>query len=506
MKKYSEALLSWCKKTCEIFEWDFEAEEKAFKETGSRGVYANEKIKKAVHKAIAEAYLNPGRNITALYNLIEKTNGNYYGWLNYEFVNSTDSLSRNNILQYSDYLFHLLSLKEMYNNWCSTDLNDALNNLYEKIEINDDFIFEPEMLVDINNLITKKHFNVYKYVDGGDEIFENDKFYLSNNIGISSDLTSYLEWVRKNETIPETIKNGNIFVTLFGCLDQIHPLYSNWIFTLHKGNTIWLVTDQMDFDNPYQKEMRLGRRSVWDQRDKTYDLCDLPYHIFNEIEEEQKNNKSISTNITKVFPLSVKTEAFVKLKEESVKDKIAEVLKNNDIEYTAIKSMYSGYSYNEKLEEIQIRNNGILIGYWKRKEAKIVIFSAPEIFIKKFDDLGTGNKVFSLLLIDEVLEWLKTNGVNIPNVILAKDFIEQKLLEGEKIHPTIGNTTMQYWDEGHEKIFNEIRETIEDVTEQHTQALTEQSYSQVNYTSAYNANTLLTPKKAGKPVRMVDSK
>lgn len=493
MKYFTERLTEWCNKTCQLFNWDFEAEQKEYDEKGSRAIHADETLKRAVQKAIAEANLYAGRNITALYNLIK--NNNRIGWLDLTIVKSTGTLTEVNIKKYTDYLYHLLELKNLYNDWCNLDLNDALNNLYERITPNEDFKFDPTILVDINKLITDKHFNIYKYFDGGDIIYEDDKFYLSNTIGFSSDLSSYLHWVKNNNIIPEKIKDGNIFVSLFGCLDSIHPLYSNWIFTLHKGNTIWLVTDQMNFDNPYQKEVRLLRKSVWSNRQNTYDKCDMPYHVFHEIDEEQKNTKTLTTNISKTFPLPISQTERENNLEEQIKEKITNILNENDVQYTSLKALYSGYSYEEKLEEIKIKNKGEVIGYWKRTEEMIIIFSRPEMFFKYFNDLETPYKIFSLLLIDEIIEWLKTNNNNLNQIIFSKDFINQKLLENAQLSPNNGKTTMKYWGEQQEKIFNEIRETIEDITEQPTSALAPKSYVQVYNAEDYNANTLLTPTK-----------
>lgn len=489
---YSEWLIQWCEKTCQFFGWNFEAEDKAYKETGSRKVYADEQLKIAVKKAILEAEINPGRNIIALYELM---NHKYMGWLDYEGPKNVTELTIENIDFYKDYLLHIVSLKETYEKWKHSDLKIALNNFFGNIEIKNDFKFDPSILVAIDKLISSNKFRIYKYVDGEDEIFETDKFYLSNTIGLSSDLSSYLNWVKTNAVIPEKIKDGNVFATLFGCIDPIHPIYSNWILTLHKGQTIWIATDQLKFDNPYQKEARLSRRSVWDERDAVYQSCDLPYEIFHNIEEERKNNKNLSTRIANVFPLpfDLKDEWSMKKNPDfiTVKNEIETILHQNNIEHSAMKPLYSGYFNHDVLEEVQIRNEGSLIGYWKKEEERVVIFSGPEIFFKKFDELETGRKVFCLLLIDELLERLKNKGFQPQNITLAKEYIEKKLLKNETFNPVAKETKMGYWDKYNEEIFKEIAETVEDITTP-TKALTSQSYALVNNSPEYNANILLT--------------
>ena len=497
MKKYSELLSAWCDTTCKMFGWDFEAEEQAYRETGSRRAFADEQIKTAVQKAMGEAYLNPGRGIVALYEFF--TNKKNNGWLKFKHIASEEQLTKENIAYFTGYLEHLLVLKEMYESWCNSDLKEALNNFYGKIEPDGAFKFDPAILVSINELVAKKHFKVYKYLDGGDEIYEGDKFNLNNTIPLSTDLASYLALAKGSQEIMEKTKGGNIFVTLFGCIDSIDPLYSNWVFTLHKGKTIWVVTDQLNFDNPYQKKARLSRRSIWDSREQVYEKCDLPYDIFHDLAEERNNTKSLSAYASKVFPLqsdAVYKSSFKDGPDEiNLMGDIADILELNGIKFTAMAPIFAGYSYNESLEEIQIRDNGVLIGYWKRPEQRVVIFSAPEIFFRKFDELQYGHKIFCLLLIDEVIEWIKTSGFDIPQAILAKDFIEQKMIEGGSFNPVGNKTKMQYWGEDQKAIFSEILETLEDITGEPQRALAQQSYGMVINAEQYDANALLLVEK-----------
>ena len=82
-----------------------------------------------------------------------------------------------------------------------------------------------------------------------------------------------MEEIRQNLLKQEQNK---VYVTLFGKLDVVSPLYSNFIFTIHKGKSIWIVSDNIEFDNPYQKKVRLERKGTYRERQDIYDTNSFP--------------------------------------------------------------------------------------------------------------------------------------------------------------------------------------------------------------------------------------
>jgi hypothetical protein len=499
---YSEKLLQITSALIDWMTWDFEKEQADWKKNGRRTVGADEWLKKETAKIQSEALSDYGLGITSLYGLIRDSKGASHSLIDYLGFGSIENFNTEYIQRQNRLTAIVQDIISLYNTWVENEFNHAVKNLLQNdLFQQKDFKLKPQILKAINTLVLKEKFKISLYQGGEDKILDYDKYRISPIIGFSSDLTLWLNHLQQQTEYVKSKCDNEIYVTLFGKLDEVHPLYSSWLITLHKGSSIWVVTDQVNFDNPYQKIARLGRKSVWEERYDMYDDCDLPYELFNNLEDITPDGTSVAKNS---HFKRIATDIKSKLKElwrtnenhkqkDIVKQEIARILDSEKITYSVIYAERE--KYNGDYEIGYAKKDGRVVAYWNGDAEEIIIYNKPNFFFKDLTTLTDGQKSFFVLLVSEIINYMSLANFEPQQVMLAENFVHQKMLEGATIN-TQEETLMTYWTDEHKIRFNELLETLEDTDDEpKTTALALLDYSLVLQTKEFESSWLATPHK-----------
>lgn len=500
---YAEKLLQITSALIEWMDWDFEKEQADWEKNGRRTIHADQWLKNETAKIQSEALSDYGLGITSLYGLIRDSKGAAHNLMNYLGFGSIKNFNAEYIQRQNRLIAIIQDIISLYNTWVENEFNHAVKNLLQNdLFQQKDFKIKPEILKAINSLVIKEKFKISLYQGGEDKIFDYDKYRVSPIIGFSSDLTLWLNHLQQQTEYVKTKGNNEIYVTLFGKLDEVHPLYSSWLITLHKGNSIWVVTDQMNFDNPYQKSAILNRESVWEERYEMYDDCDLPYELFHNLEDiapegtsvaKNSHFKRIQTDIKSKISNLWRSNEMHKQK-DVVKEEMGKILDSEKISYSVIYAEQK--NYNGSYEIGYAKKDGRVVAYWNGQNEEMIIYNKPNFFFKDLTTLTEGQKSFFILLVSEIINYMSLSNFEPQQVMLAQNFVHQKMLEGATIN-TQEETLMSYWTDEHKIRFKELLETLEDTDddEPKTTALALLDYSLVLQTKEFESSWLATPKK-----------
>jgi hypothetical protein len=500
-KTYAERLVDWCDKTMQFLGWDLDAEMAEYEKTKSRRIYMDENLKKTVLKAKTESEVSWGLGITSLYNLIANPGTYGVGFVSYFGYEKPEDFTRENLEGQQKFAEHVMSLTELYHEWKNDEfafvINAMSNNdMFDGSELD----IDPEMLQMVNKLVLDRKFDSSIYRDGGDRISQDDRYYISRKIGFSTDITLWLEHVKNQQEFLRSKDNDEVFITLFGHLDQVSPIYSNWLFTIHKGDTIWIMSDQLNFDNPYQKKARLGRAAVHRDREELLEACSLPYHLFLDLELLRSETNSLMTSDAfDVHEVDIIDQAqnagrfdyskMHKRADELFRAKLGEL----GVQYDVISLENSGSYTFPKIEHGYAKLGGNTVAYLEYN--KLTVYKRPEFLFKNAKELPNQQKSFLVMLCAEFLKYLSSDNVKPKTVVTAREFMDLKLLESAEIDPT-SESKMKFWKDSHKEIFDELNETLGGFTEDgKTSALALKSYDMVKKSKHFDNSWLSTPEK-----------
>lgn len=494
---YQNRLTELCDKLIAWFGWDIEAETKKVKETGIRQLKADWKVKETVHKAKAAALDKYSLGITEIYNTIDID----YGLREFAAITSAEDMKPENMKRKMELMTIITEIEQLHEDYDKGEFVDIKRTIGQS-----DLFNNPDLEIDtyviqvINKLVTEGTFKIHKFEDTGEELQRNDKFYLSTTIGFSEGITMWLDHVRQQQDFLETQPTDTVFVTLFGKIDPVHSIYSHWILTIHKKGTTWISTDQVNFDNPMQKRVRLERKSAWREYGEKYDACDLPYWIFHDMDKLREEQTGIAKTDTfeteKVdwhddHKLCEKDfSPFWKESTTVAADKMKEYLNSKKVDYDVVYGEYE-HASSDTVGEITANKQGRIIAHWIRKSSTVRIYRKPEVLFKDLNGLKELEKAFLLFLIREIIDYGELIKDEIKEISLARDFINQKMIEGAEINP--GDTTrMGFWTEEAKYIYGELDETLSEGGKKST-ALAIKTYDIVPMTKEYDHNWLATP-------------
>ena len=501
-KTYAERLVDWCDATMKFLGWDLDAEAAHVEKTGSRSIYIDERLKKAVLKAKTEANVSWGLSITSLYNLIPTPTSYGVGFVNYFGYSKPEDFSSENIKKQIEFANHVVLLVDLYNEWKDDEFAFVINAMSNNDMFDGSSLdIDPEMLQMVNKLVLDGKFDSSIYRDAGDRINQDDRYYISRKIGFSTDITLWLEHIRNQQDFLRSRENDEVFITLFGHLDQVSPIYSNWLFTIHKGDTVWIMSDSISFDNPYQKRARLSRASVHKDRDALLEACDLPYHLFVDLDILRSDNNSLmKSDAFDVYDVDIISSAknsvssfdyqgIYKKTRELFKEKLVEL----GVQFDVISVENSGNTTFPKIDHGYAKLGGSTVAFWE--DDKLTVYKRPEFLFKNTKDLPNKQKSFLVMLCAEFLKYLCSENVEPKTVITAKEFMDVKLLESAEIDPNV-ETKMKYWEDAHKEIFDELNETLGEFTDTgKTTALAVKGYDVVMKSKHFDNSWLSTPEK-----------
>lgn len=487
------------------FEYDFEKEAEEVSKNRSRQIFVDEHLKKDLFNALSECSMqNHELALTRIYRRISIDKNTYSAsFLTFSGFSNVKDLSEESIEK--SYKLNKLCLK-------ASRMYDAIFNNDEKFE--EDFLEEsdvkrpfstiyadenltsrpdPEIDIIIKAAFDKNMISTSLYQNGKDRIFIHDEYVFYPKIGFGQDISLWLDHLKKQTDWVDQNAKGKVIVTMFGQVDDVNPLYSSFVFTIHKGRTIWICSDSIDFDNPLQKRLRLSRAGTWRNREEAYNALDLPYEFFWDLDILRKQQTGLAKKVVKEIQIrEIKKEEyreeFFQINEVKFKELLGEELNKHKIVHSSIDI---SYSHSREISSTRIMLNGYVIGTYDSKNHKILLHQQSEFLFSDFENTNKEKVYFILRMAEYFIDKIMIEEDQ-PQVMLSKEFIEMKMLEGEQYDPS-KETRMQYWDEPQKEVFYDIKAAVENYEK--TTALVKKSYDIVYHTPMYSANWLASPEK-----------
>jgi len=492
---YKEELKNICIDIMSIFGWDTNTWDDHIKR--SIRLYG---IELAVYKSMNSLH-DYGVGLSRMMNIC-------FGFNNLsEFISyrKPDNFSDESLSYNSSIINVIKRIMFAYNHYMQNDYSDLLQDLFKNpifkdTNIQDDFFVEPhDLLVDSYDLLVgnNSRFKLYKYYDGGDKILASDKFEIGNIINLSGDMTSYFNHLKNQKHFIKSQDEDKLFVTLFGKLDNINPIYSSWVISIHKGDTIWIATDRVNFDNPHQQKARLNRRSVWREAQELHDTCELPYDIFSNLSnDDEQSDKLTYKKYTEYFlsNLSIDRNDWKSM------DYFDRKLHYDNILIDKLRSlgiMYDHIFYNNLQTDRQskitaeIKCSGILVAYLDGDE--LVLFHDNSIKMG-ISELSIRQRLFLIMLSMKIIDHIMITNHILDNIMTSSEFIDKQISSSRSFDP-MKTTNMERWDDNNKIVYNEIVETINLIKGDDHSSMIQKDYDQLLDTKNYNGSFMSTHEK-----------
>lgn len=422
-------------------------------------------------------------------------NANLKHFLNIRQVETVEHLDAGYISKLNDYFSLVREMNEAYQQFSKVEYKDYLER-FRKVP----FFQEPDFEMNektlklleripslVETTINKKLFSIYNYTNNGDQLNFDDKIEFYPTMGIGEKIDNWIEFLGRQTVF--TAKHPNtIFVTIFLRIDEVAETFSNFLITIHKGTSIWIATDTLGFDNPYNKiaQAARGRASGKLERVKEshYENIGLPYYLAYEFEEIQQG-QIVKSDYYDYIDVSMVDHGFLwgdkRDRIDAYEKEIAEKLREKGVEYTATVEGWDSSS----LRSIVFKKGGFKVAYLNVSEKRITVYKKASLVHYNLNKLERQEKFYFVLLVDRILE----NIVNLPpqkTLMMAKDFVNQKMLGTTQIDPS---------DEGFSNYTDAVRAQVEELLEgsDHKETgLMKMDYSMVLSTKYYDSNMLAT--------------
>lgn len=306
------------------------------------------------------------------------------------------------------------------------------SNLFTQEELNDENIPENVAIL-TNRALYKNIFKSYKYRQGDESIYHDEQFQIYPQIGIGSDLESWLRYLEN-----QNVNNDMVYVAIYLNIDELEEYYSSFYITIHKGNSIWLSTDNFMFKNPHNREAQAqrGRSSGKFARvkEEAFSYLDLPYRLIFERKETSSLVKS--NNIKYSVDWIYKRDIYNNISdvEEIYRSKGIELLSslgiNVDIAYSAVCETGTFWEINR----FDYKQSGRVVAYLDVNNKEIVIVNTTKLEISDIKTWDISEKVFTVTLVDNIIKDIM-RFPDKPFAALASSFMNQKKLTDGKFSP-----------------------------------------------------------------------
>lgn len=484
---------------------DAEDADKEMKENGSCQINMT---KYGFQKVLLEAHnlIQKGKHETALVSLIN----NFDEFMSVKQVMTQEDIKNNlhhELTGYFDLLKEIISLYESYEKGSFKEFASKIKGIpfFNQEDFDIEKTFSPQVQIYVNRAIEQGLFKVNNYIKGTSEMAEGDAIIFYPQIGISEDITTWLNFLKQQSDFH--IDNPDkIVATLFLKLDDIEPHFSYFIITLHKGDSIWLVSDGLEFDNPYNRKAQAqrGRSSgkIARRKEAHYENIGLPYQFAFEISELQKENKSLvsskyfeNVDLKDKWKSEIEKRKLSRFDDHDEKYELAIELVKEELDkrgiYFNTHTLHDSGTFHmvDRLKGILFKMDGRKVAYFRAEDDGILmIYKVPEVHFRKIADLDSEEKYYYSLLVLSLIENIIKNPPT-QTVLLAEQFIEQKLLTGEKFDPVEDGF------EGHDKDNKDYIEFLLESVGRKETALAKRDYSVVKANVDYDKNWLATPEK-----------
>lgn len=347
-----------------------------------------------------------------------------YFMLNFQ-MSKDDILEKKHIKlkNYYDTLYNILELKKEYYDSMFINYINRFRSLsfFTSEELDSDEL-DHDIQVYVERAINLKLFKNYKFIESDDILDPNDNILFYPMLGISEDIESWLNFLKKQNDFLN--KNPNsIVATLFFQLDDIEPHYSSFLITLHKGDSIWISTDKLKFGNPHNKVAQAARGNssgkIGRIKDEHYINIGLPYHLAFEM-DQIRTNQIVKSNYYTKFDLSDKINDQVNLE-----DFVGNVLIDKGYKYTIKKDFK---------DQVIYKYNGKKIAVFQKLNKILTVYEKPEINVYDISKLLTIEKFYYVNLVERLLEDIYNNPPEM-KLELIGDYMNKKMIGNEKINP-----------------------------------------------------------------------
>ncbi len=487
-------------------EKNIEDADKEMKEKGSHRIsMSNYFFEKCLFEA--KNLLNQQKYDQALSSLMN----NFSYFVDVLHVRTKEDIKQNLHVQLCDYfnvLRDMIILYEEYANGAFKDWKSRLSHLdfFSAEELSVENNLSPQVQIYVNRALSCNNnglFRIYNYVTGTAKLSPDDTILFYPQIGISEDIVCWLDFL-KTQTKFSMQHQDKIVATLFLKLDDLEPHFSSFVITLHKGDSIWLATDQLEFANPYNRKAQSarGRSSgkIARKKEEHYQNIGLPYEIAFDIAEQIKNTTTVARrdhyetiNLKERWEREIEKSGYSGFDDAGKRydlaiDMAGKVLAEYGIEFNSHQLFDKG-SVFITLNGILFKKDGRKVAYFKPEDDGVLtIYKSPEIFFRQLKELDVEEKYYYTLLVMSLLE----NIMNFPpksNVMLAEQFVSQKLLAGETFTPQDGK-----FDGAGDDVKAYTEFLLESIQRKET-ALAKKDYSMVKANTDYQSNWLATPEQ-----------
>lgn len=424
-------------------------------------------------------------------------NANVRHFLNIRQVEKVEHLNMEYIGKLNEYFMLIKDMQDAYEQYSKVEYSQYLER-FRKVPFfkEEDFELDEKGLSALERIptlveksIIKDLFSIYKYVDNGDELNFDDKIEFYPTMGIGERIDNWIEFLSR-QTVFTAKHTDTIFITIFLRIDEVAETFSNFLITIHKGTSIWIATDTLNFDNPYNKIAQAARGHASGKleriKEQHYRNIGLPYWLSYDFENIQQGQIVKSDYYEHIDISEIENSFLWGDRKEDVKNyirKVSDILINKGVEFTTtLESFKRDFS---SLTSIVFKLGGYKVAYVDVSKKEIIIFKKPSLVHYNLELLDKQEKFYFVLLVDRILEDI----FKMPpqkTLMMAKDFVNQKMLGAAQIDPS---------DEGFSHYTKAVREQVEELLEgvEHKETgLAKMDYGMVLSTKYYDSNMLAT--------------
>lgn len=447
---------------------------------------------------------------------IESAITNLYYQAKQEFVNSVkheitfgsiiDKVIDNENSDFNDLIRIIRKIYEVYTHFNDNIRTKHLAGLKHHDIFKDDTFEEATLFNNVSLVLDaaldKGLFSLHSYKEGKSKISKNQEYYIYPHMGISYSLQEWLHWLESQMDFE--LKHDEAIVTCFMKMEYESSSFSYFVIAIHKGDSIWIATDQLNFYNPANKTGQ-ARRSKSSGKDRANDgrnaHIGLPYELFENLNEIRKENGTLTTK-DYCDPIDVKEDFEEYSKGKKKPWSMDGYYKRKKYFTDFFDLLLTKYKVDHSASEMHVDSTwddrtggrallkGVHVATYNHEHKKLILYRNAEVLKYPMAKWDVECKLYLKYLIDRLLFKLKKNP-QLEQVMIAAQNIEQKLIGQETF--THKETQLEYYEESHQKYVKDIVDNWEDKEEAKTTALAKLDYGLAFSNPDYDANWLGTP-------------
>lgn len=369
--------------------------------------------------------------------------------------------------------------------------------MFSTEELDDPKAFYPYLMMDIEDALSKRLFKLYQYKAGGDSINPDVPYRIYPTVGISHSLEAWFGFLERQSNWLG--QREEAVVSLFIKLDPVSIHYASFVISIHYKGTIWMATDQLKF---YNLQNRATSRNPQRHKESHYEYIGLPYEWVAQLSQlKQAFGGILRNNATEQI---VRTAAEIKARggkvdqnrEEILLEIGRQVLGEKNLPFTHARLTYPERLINTSKAEYVFQRDGMTVGraVYEGDSIVVTLIYFPDILPVPVTRMSVGERLYLMMLAERLLEEIMYQPPT-HQLMLATQYLDQKLLEGASFDPMANTATTEKegeftgWKEVHQHRADEIIQSVGAAST----ALVPKHYGMVRQASQYDANWLATP-------------